>query len=157
MKDLLEVCWHLSTLHKEEKIYDERWAFVCISHQNIALRILEWLGKPLKNDFLYDLEKILDRTRRDAPGQEVDTAASATGESLTDQEKMDLWFSYLFSGLAMLNSDTLDLEGSSKNRRKVVLEQAGDIRNDVCDKIREVWGALGNRKYSMIKQLVEPL
>ena len=26
MKDLLEVCWHLSTLHKEEKIYDERWA-----------------------------------------------------------------------------------------------------------------------------------
>ena len=120
MKDLLEVCWHLSTLHKEEKIYDERWAFVCISHQNIALRILEWLGKPLKNDFLYDLEKILDRTRRDAPGQEVDTAASATGESLTDQEKMDLWFSYLFSGLAMLNSDTLDLEGSSKNRRKVV-------------------------------------
>ncbi len=147
MKDLLEVCWHLSTLHKEEKIYDERWAFVCISHQNIALRILDWLGKPLKNDFLYDLEKILDRTRRPL----------LTGESLTDQEKMDLWFSYLFSGLAMLNSDTLDLEGSSKNRRKVVLEQAGDIRNDVCDKIREVWGALGNRKYSMIKQLVEPL
>ena len=51
---------------------------------------------------------------------------------MTDQEKVDLWFSFLFSGLAMLNSDTLDLESSSQNRKKVVLEQAGDIRDEIC-------------------------
>ena len=76
---------------------------------------------------------------------------------MTDQEKVDLWFSFLFSGLAMLNSDTLDLESSSQNRKKVVLEQAGDIRDEIYDKIRDVWSALGNRKYSMISKLVEPL
>ena len=53
--------------------------------------------------------------------------------------------------------DTLDLESSSQNRKKVVLEQAGDIRDEICEKIRDVWSALGNRKYSMITKLVEPL
>jgi len=147
MKGLLEVCWHLSTLHREEKIYDERWACVCITHQNIALKILDWLGKPLQNDFLFDLENVLKE----------DEEEKAKEDDLSDKQKMDLWFSYLFSGLAMLNSDTLDLEGSSKNRRKVVLEQTGDIRDDVCDKLRDVWDALGKRKFSMIEKLVEPL
>eukprot|EP00942_MAST-04A_sp_MAST-4A-sp1_P005868 g5868.t1 len=57
----------------------------------------------------------------------------------------------------MLSSDTLDLEASMKNERKVMHEQGADICNNVCNKIREVWETLGNRQFAMVKKLVEAL
>ena len=77
--------------------------------------------------------------------------------SVSNAEQKELWFSFLTLGLAMLNSDTLDLENSSASRREYILKQIGDIRVDVCKLVQEVWDSMGRLKLAMIYRLVEPL
>ena len=74
---------------------------------------------------------------------------------MTDQEKVDLWFSFCF-WFSDVKFRYLDLESSSQNRKKVVVEQAGDIRDEFVRQF-ETCGALWATKYSMITKLVEPL
>ena len=116
------------------------------TRQGKSARIAEKIKKKIGVDVSVKSEEPIAKPDTVSLKEEIKVEETKNDNDMTDQEKVDLWFSFLFSGLAMLNSDTLDLESSSQNRKKVVLEQTGDIRDEICDTIRDVWSALGSRK-----------
>ena len=145
-RDLLDVCCHLITL--EEKLFPEMWAVLCMTQQQCTFTILKWLSKPLRSEF---------RFQEESGTAQEDVVVHGGESSVSNAEQKELWFSFLTLGLAMLNSDTLDLENSSASRREYILKQIGDIRVDVCKLVQEVWDSMGRLKLAMIYRLVEPL
>jgi hypothetical protein len=172
IKDLLGVCIHLISL--EDKIFPELWAAVCILLHKNTLGVLTWFSSPLKSKFLfkdedmtlrnneYETDATFSVARRGSKfGRRRGISNAVTylsrDTSVSDEMKFKLWFMFLSLGLDMLNSNTLDFEHSSQLRREYIVEQIGDMRDDVCDVIQSVWNALGKLKLSMIESLVEPL
>ena len=119
-----------------------------MTQQQCTFTILKWLSKPLRSEF---------RFQEESGTAQEDVVVHGGESSVSNAEQKELWFSFLTLGLAMLNSDTLDLENSSASRREYILKQIGDIRVDVCKLVQEVWDSMGRLKLAMIYRLVEPL